>query len=167
MTENRRGIVQLAAALAAIFLVLDQITKWVVEEAMANRFQPVEVTSFFNFVLTYNTGVSFGMLGGDAPWQPYALGGVALAISAGLFVWLWRQPDKAFGISVGLIVGGALGNAVDRVIRPGVADFLDFHIGDWHWPAFNLADSAITVGVALILLDNLFLRREDGKRENG
>jgi len=167
MAQTKLGIVRVSAVLAGGFLLLDQITKWVIEEVMANRLQPIEITGFFNFVLTYNTGVSFGMLGGSAAWQPYALGAVALAISAGLFAWLWRQPDRVFGISVGLIVGGALGNAIDRVIRPGVADFLDFHIGNWHWPAFNVADSAITVGVALILLDNLFLRRESGKTENG
>ena len=124
----------------------------------------VEVTGFFNLVLTYNTGVSFGLFGGAAaPWKPWALGGLALAVSAGLLYWLAREPERLLGLAVGLIVGGALGNALDRAHQPGVVDFLDFHLAGWHWPAFNLADSTIFLGVAVLIIDGLFQGRVRSK----
>ena len=166
-TDSRpRGALGQALALAAIVLVLDQASKWVILTQVMDPPRVVEVTGFFNLVLTYNTGVSFGLFGGAAvAWKPWALGGLALAVSAGLLYWLARQPERLLGLAVGLIVGGALGNALDRAHQPGVVDFLDFYLAGWHWPAFNLADSSIFLGVALLVFDGLFRERVRSKNE--
>ena len=161
-----KGVLGLALALAVVVLALDQASKWVILTQVMAPPQVVEVTGFFNLVLTYNTGVSFGLFGGAAaPWKPWALGGLALAVSAGLLYWLAREPERLLGLAVGLIVGGALGNALDRAHQPGVVDFLDFHLAGWHWPAFNLADSSIFLGVAILIFDGLFRERVRSKNE--
>ncbi|WP_420345329.1 signal peptidase II [Pelagibius sp.] len=147
---------QRTLGLAAVVLVLDQITKAVILATMAGRGSVVEVTGFFNLVLTYNTGVSFGLLQNDSPWGPYLLSGLALAVVAALLVWVKRQPVGLLPYGIGLVVGGAIGNVIDRMHQPGVVDFLDFHLAGWHWPAFNIADSAIVCGAALIVVDGLF-----------
>src|SRR3546814_4526827 len=103
----------------------------------------IAITGFFNVVLTYNTGVSFGLFQGEAAWQPYFLIAVNLVVSLALLVWVRKQDGPLLIWAVGLVVGGAVGNAVDRFHQPGVVDFLDFHLAGWHWPAFNVADSAI------------------------
>ncbi|GAB4356062.1 MAG: signal peptidase II [Kiloniellaceae bacterium] len=154
--------------LAAAVLLADQLSKWVMLQLLMQPPRVIEVTGFFNLVLTYNTGVSFGMFQGDAAWKPYFLIAVNLVVSLGLLVWLHREARNGgnaglLSVAVGLVVGGALGNAVDRLHLPGVADFLDFHLAGWHWPAFNLADSAIVCGVALIVADGLF---QPGRKSN-
>ena len=165
-TEPRPGTtLRLALALAAVVLVLDQASKWVILTQVMDPPRVVEVTGFFNLILTYNTGVSFGLFGGPAAWKPWALGGLALAVSAGLLYWLARQPERLLGLAIGLIVGGALGNALDRAHQPGVVDFLDFHLAGWHWPAFNLADSSIFLGVAILVFDGLFGERVRSKNK--
>ena len=124
----------------------------------------IEVTGFFNLVLSYNDGVSFGLFSGSASvWKAWALGGLAVVVSAGLLYWLAREPERLLGLAVGLIVGGALGNALDRAHQPGVVDFLDFHLFGWHWPAFNVADSSIFLGVAILVFDGLFRGRVRSK----
>ena len=161
-----KGVLGLALALAVVVLALDQASKWVILTQVMAPPQVVEITGYFNLVLTYNTGVSFGLFGGAAaPWKPWALGGLALAVSAGLLFWLAREPERLLGLAVGLIVGGALGNALDRAHQPGVVDFLDFHLAGWHWPAFNLADSSIFLGVAILIFDGLFRERVRSKNE--
>ena len=160
------GTLRLALALAAVVLVLDQASKWVILTQVMDPPRVVEVTGFFNLILTYNTGVSFGLFGGAAAaWKPWTLGGLALAVSAGLLYWLARQPERLLGLAVGLIVGGALGHALDRAHQPGVVDFLDFYLAGWHWPAFNLADSSIFLGVAILVFDGLFRERVRSKNE--
>ena len=154
-----------ALMLAAVVMALDQASKWAILTQVMDPPRVIEVTGFFNLVLTYNTGVSFGLFGGAAAaWKPWALGGLALAVSAGLLFWLTRQPERLLSLAVGLLVGGALGNAVDRAHQPGVVDFLDFHLAGWHWPAFNLADSSIFLGVAILVFDGLF--REPARSKN-
>ena len=127
------------------------------KEQYFQLFEDLAEMQVFNLVLTFNQGVSFGLFSGEASWQPYLLSALALAISIGLFVWLAKQPSRHLAIAVGLIVGGAVGNIIDRLRISAVVDFLDFHWGDWHWPAFNLADSAITLGViSILVVDILF-----------
>ena len=154
-----------ALMLAVVVMVLDQASKWVILNLVMDPPRVIEVTGFFNLVLTYNTGISFGFFGGaEAAWKPWVLGALAVAISAGLLYWLWRQPERNLALAVGAIVGGAIGNVIDRAHQPGVVDFLDFYYGGWHWPAFNLADSAITLGVAFLVLDGLFRERLGSKK---
>ncbi|MFQ5773121.1 MAG: signal peptidase II [Kiloniellaceae bacterium] len=160
-TKRALGV---ALAVAAAVVLLDQASKWVILAAVMQPPRVIEVTGFFNLVLTYNTGISFGMLRGTAPWQAWALVALALAVVAGLFMWLRRQPDPLLAVAVGLVAGGALGNVVDRMRLAAVVDFLDFHLGAWHWPAFNLADSAITMGVALLVFDGLFREARGSKK---
>jgi signal peptidase II len=144
---------------AAAIVLADQLTKWLV----LARFAPgerVELTGFFNLVLVFNKGAAFSFLA-DAPgWQTPLL--VAFAATAALIVsvLLLRSPERrVFCAGLALILGGALGNVIDRLRFGYVVDFLDLHAAGWHWPAFNLADSAITLGAALLILDG-FRRHE-------
>ena len=150
---------------AAAALLADQISKWIVLLFVMSPPRVIEVTGFFNFVLTYNRGVSFGILASDLWWKPYLLSLLALAVVAGLLVWLHRNDSRLRRIGIGLIAGGAVGNVIDRLVHPGVVDFLDFHAFGWHWPAFNVADSAIFLGVVLLLSDGLFSNGEGVKKE--
>lgn len=113
----------------------------------------MELLPFLNLVLVRNDGVSFGMLGGIVPWWALIL--LAVAIIACLSVWLWRSHDSIVGAALGLIIGGALGNVVDRLRFGAVTDFLDFHAAGYHWPSFNIADVAIFCGAALLVWDSL------------
>ncbi len=158
-----RPRIQLTLALAAAVLSLDQLTKWLIVELVMQPPRVVEVTGFFNLVLTYNTGISLGMWPGDAAWKPWVLSALSLIIVAGLLVWLRHQTRGLPSAAIGLIVGGALGNVIDRWHAPGVIDFLDFHAFGWHWWAFNLADSAITTGVVVLIFDGLFVDQERRK----
>ncbi len=167
MEDSGRKALWLALTIALVVIVLDQASKWVILELVWNsscspmpRPRKIEVTGFFNLVLTCNTGISFGLFGGEAAaWKPWALSVLALAISAALLYWLRRQPERLLALAVGLIVGGAVGNVIDRMRFAAVVDFLDLYYAGWHWPAFNLADSAITVGVAFLVFDGLFGER--------
>jgi signal peptidase II len=118
------------------------------------------VTSFFNLSLTYNRGISFGLFNGGAGMGALVFSLAAAAIVAVLIYWLSRVSSPFLAVAIGLIIGGAMGNVIDRLRLGAVVDFLDFHLGAAHWPAFNLADSAICIGVAAMLLDGLLLRRE-------
>ena len=159
----RRSLLRAALGLAAAIFLLDQITKWLILTQVMQPPRVIEVTGFFNLVLTYNRGISFGMFRGDSPWQPWILSGISLVIVVGLVIWLSKQTRRLPALAIGGIVGGALGNVIDRMIHPGVVDFLDFHAMGWHWPAFNVADSAIVIGVVLLILDGLFSPEEAGK----
>jgi len=158
---------QRALFIATAILLLDQLSKWVIMALVMPPPGGIAVTGFFNLVLTYNTGVSFGLFQGNAAWQPIFLVAVNVVVSLGLLVWLHRQPGGLLPYAVGLVVGGALGNAIDRLHLPGVADFLDFHVVEMHWPAFNLADSTIVCGVALIIADGLFQPGSKGRKRAG
>ncbi|MDJ0948035.1 MAG: signal peptidase II [Alphaproteobacteria bacterium] len=154
-SENMR----LGLPIAAVLLVIDQLSKWVIVSQVMQPPRVIEVTGFFNIVMAWNTGVSFGMFASDSPYGRWALVALALAISAGMAVWLLRAETRLQAAALGLVIGGALGNVIDRLRFGAVADFLDFHAGGYHWPAFNAADSAIAVGVALLLYDALFVGR--------
>ena len=147
----------LGLALALVVLALDLASKtWA---AAALQDGPVAVLPFLNLALTWNYGISFGTLnaGQVPPWAWLAL---ALAMSGALGVWLWRGPAALTRAALGLVIGGALGNGIDRVRFGAVADFIDVHAGGWHFWVFNLADSGITVGAVLLVADSLFRRAE-------
>ena len=143
----------LAFASLATF-VLDQLSKyWGVEGLGMMHRPPIVVTEFFSFVMVWNHGVSFGMLSNpDSMLSAYLLVALALVIS-GLLLRAARQATLRLEVvAYGMIIGGAMGNALDRLRFGAVADFLYFHLGQWGWPAFNVADSAICIGVGLLLL---------------
>ena len=140
--------------LAAITVVFDQFTKALVL-AFLEPYQAVEWAPFLSCVLVFNTGISFGLFAGETALLRWVLIGLALAVSVLLTSWLYKEKRLRVASALGLILGGAIGNVVDRIFRHAVVDFLDFHIGGWHWPAFNLADSAITVGVVLYVFTSL------------
>jgi signal peptidase II len=157
----------LGLALLALTVLADQLTKsWVVSYFDAGRPDAAPgipqrvVTPFFNLVLTWNRGMSFGLFNRDAAWNAALFSVLAVVIVTALLVWLWRTESALVAAGIGLVAGGAIGNVIDRLRLGAVTDFLDFHWGDWHFATFNVADSAITVGVALLLLDALLNRRE-------
>ena len=153
-----------ALLLAALVIAADQFTKWLVMFEIMNPPRVFPVIPYINIVMAWNTGVSFSMLQGTGPWLLSAL---ALTVSIGLLIWLGRLTHRLPGYAVGFIVGGAVGNVIDRLRFGAVFDFIDFYVGDWHWPAFNLADSAIFVGVVLLLFDSLFHQPDRGKNSAG
>lgn len=141
--------------LAGLVIVVDQLSKWWILDSVMAPPRIIPLTSFFNLVLVHNRGVSFGMFSSAPQWLPWALSLFAVLISAALLIWLWRTGDRLLASALGLVIGGALGNVIDRIRFGAVVDFLDFHVAAHHWPAFNVADSAITIGVGLLLLDAL------------
>ncbi|HUC10469.1 MAG TPA: signal peptidase II [Stellaceae bacterium] len=158
-------MLKLGLATALVVAILDQLTKALILAHFAGRaFGDEAITPFFNLVLTLNHGMSFGLFntgrgtGGTANVLVFSLAGAAIVV--GLIYWLSRVASPLLGSAIGLVIGGAVGNIADRVRYGAVIDFLDFHIGIYHWPAFNLADSAICLGVAVMLFESLLLRRE-------
>jgi signal peptidase II len=137
--------------LAAAIIVADFATKaWVL--GTFHLHESVAVTSFFNLVLVMNPGASFSFLADAGGWQKWFFITLALAISAWLVALIRRHAaEKLMPTSLALVLGGALGNVIDRIRFGAVVDFLDFHVAGWHWPAFNVADSAISIGVVLLL----------------
>jgi signal peptidase II len=150
-------------ALALLVLVIDQLTKWLILGQFALGDGRV-VTSFFNLVRAHNTGAAFSFLAQAGGWQRWMFTGIGVAASA-LMIWMLRAHpgQKLFGFAIAFILGGAIGNVIDRLVHGYVVDFLDFHWAGWHFPAFNAADSAITLGAACLLLDELLrVKRSKG-----
>lgn len=145
--------------LSIVAFALDQWSKAVIL-AEPNLLQnaAIEITSFFNLVLVFNRGVSFGMFAGHN--QPLILTAVSLIIIGILLVWLWKNNSNLVAAAIGLIIGGAIGNVFDRVRYGAVVDFLDFHYADLHWPAFNLADSFVFIGVVVLCTHSLFFEKK-------
>jgi signal peptidase II len=142
--------------LAAALVVADQLVKWVMLARFAPG-EPLAVTGFLNLVLVFNKGAAFSFLAREGGWQTPLLVAFALAASAIVSVLIVRNSrKKIFCAALAAILGGALGNLVDRLRFGHVVDFVDFHALGWHWPAFNVADSAITVGAVLLILEGFF-----------
>lgn len=155
----------LGLATAAIVAIADQLTKlWVLDFFAARPDQPpvARLAPFFNLVLAGNRGMSFGLFDGGAGPNTLVFTALAAVIVLGLIAWLRRVQGALLRLAIGLVIGGAIGNVADRLHRGAVVDFLDFHLGAWHWFAFNLADSAICVGVATLVIDGLIGRRRSG-----
>jgi signal peptidase II len=145
--------------LSLLVIVLDQATK----AAMLAAFRPGEVmpfTPFFSLILTFNTGAAFSFLAGAAGWQRWLFATIAVGACA-LMLWLLRRGgSRLYCAGLALIIGGALGNLYDRLVLGHVVDFLLFYWREWHYPAFNVADSAITCGAAALILDSFRQRRD-------
>ncbi len=154
-------MLKIGLSVGAIVVVLDQLTKWLIRDVVLGTGRDIEVTGFFNIVEVWNRGVSFGLFASDSPWTPYLLSALSIAISIVLMVWLRKAETTFLALALGFVIGGAIGNVFDRFIWGRVYDFLDFHAAGYHWPAFNVADAAISVGVALVLLDGFIAKRED------
>ncbi len=155
---------QISLLIAFIILLLDLATKhWI--ESILEFGQYIPVTSFFNLVLTYNAGAAFSFLSEQSGWQRWFLSGIATFASIFIIYLLNKhQHEKLFCISLSFILGGAIGNLYDRITLGHVVDFLDFYVGDYHWPAFNIADSAIFIGAALLIIES-FRQKEDDDTE--
>jgi signal peptidase II len=143
--------------LAAVVLVLDQASKLVVQAYFVPYQDVVAVTPFFNLVHVHNPGAAFSLFADQGGWQRWFFLAVAL-VASGVILWLLAgtRGRAPFCIALTLILGGALGNVIDRLAYGHVIDFLDFHVAGWHWPAFNVADAAITVGAGLLIWDGLW-----------
>lgn len=145
-------------------IALDQLTKlWILRTFDLYEVKEI-VPGVFNLVYVTNSGAAFSMLAGvDSPWRHYFFLGIGIAAGIGLTIayYRYRSSHRGYGIALALIAGGALGNLIDRLRYGSVVDFLDFYLGTYHWPAFNVADSAICVGAALFLLVNILEERKN------
>lgn len=146
-------------------LIVDQLVKGYVSAHLL-PFETVYVLPVFNIALYHNTGAAFSMLAGASGWQRWFFVLLGVAVSALISVWLWRSPKQGgrwMAAGLALVAGGAMGNVCDRLAHGYVVDFLQFHWLGWYFPAFNVADSCITVGAAMLILDGLFLHRKTVK----
>lgn len=134
-----------------LVLIIDQVTKaWML--FFFDPYGSVRVTSFLDLAVSQNRGVSFGLLTFDHPAAPWLLSGLALLILGVFTAFCWRDTSRSVAIALGMVAGGALGNAIDRARLGAVTDFLDLHVAGYHWPSFNLADAGIVCGLGLYLL---------------
>jgi len=142
--------------LSVLVVVLDQATKYLAETGLILH-QPVSVLPGFNLMLTYNTGAAFSFLADAGGWQRWFFLGLGSAVSVGLTIWLTRlKPgERWLAAALALILGGAVGNLIDRLWLGQVIDFIQLYYDRWYWPAFNIADSAITLGAVLLIVDSL------------
>jgi signal peptidase II len=172
----------IALLLIAALALIDQVSKWWVIEVFfrprifeadgqslnfmewlttlpQQKFPPARFAwgEYFNMVMVWNEGISFGMLANGQEMMPMILSASAFLLALGLLVWLWRTPHITTALPLAMVISGALANIWDRLRFGAVADFIDFHIGDWHYPAFNLADSCIVVGVLWLAFDGIVL----------
>lgn len=145
--------------LSAVLIFLDQLTKQLVVRHIG-EYERIAVLPVFNLTHLHNTGAAFSMFSSLPPWVFITLG---VGVSVGILWWLHRHPndERLVAVSLCLVLAGALGNVIDRATRGHVIDFLDFHYAGWHYPSFNVADMAITVGAALLILDMLLASRRD------
>lgn len=150
--------------IAVVVFISDQATKLIAADFLARQ-GAVAIAPFLNFVLVHNTGAAFGFLSGAGGWQNFFF--IVVATVACLFIggMLWRMDKKDSLLALGLVLvlGGALGNLLDRLLHGHVIDFIDVYYGSWHWPAFNIADSAITLGAGLLIWDALDFRKSRKK----
>ena len=144
-----------ALVAAAIFAAGDLASKWVVATVVMDPPQRIPVLPFFDLVLVFNRGISFGLLGDLGSWGPVVLSALAAGIIGLLLVWLWRSERLNEAIGIVMIIGGAAGNLIDRLHDGAVTDFLDLYVGKYHWPAFNGADLFITMGVLCLLVSSI------------
>lgn len=166
MSENKYSSTALTTLwLALVVIVLDQVTKYLAVSNLTFA-EPVAVMSNLNWTLAYNYGAAFSFLADMGGWQRWFFAGLATVVSVVLIVWLAKLPNKlnteSWGIN--LVLGGAIGNVIDRFLEGRVTDFIDFYIGTWHYATFNIADIAISVGAGLLVLSELVLKPRAEKK---
>jgi signal peptidase II len=153
-------------ALSVFIIVADQISKMMVVEYLT-LYQRINLLPIFDLVRLHNTGAAFSILADAGGWQNTMFTVLAFVVSAGIILWQWQLPAKnhrVLATGLALVLGGAIGNVIDRVMHGYVVDFILFYYQSWSWPAFNVADTAISCGVILIAIDGLFLERKRGGR---
>lgn len=142
--------------IALVIFVADQVSKEIMLDYLLDgdlsRFNRIEVLPFLNWVTVWNRGVSFGLFSNDLDYGPYLLIALSLVISIGFGIWAFRTHDRVHHIGIAMVIGGAIGNVIDRFRFGAVFDFIDVHAFGYHWPAFNIADSAICVGVFILMI---------------
>ncbi len=153
-------------ALSALIIIIDQITKYAAS-SMLLMHEPVPVLPFFNFTLMHNTGAAFSFLADQGGWQRWFFAALALGVSIVLTVWLYRLKthEKWLALALSLVLGGAVGNLIDRVYYGYVIDFIDIYYNTLHWPAFNIADSAITAGAVMLVIDTFRNKEKFGNND--
>jgi len=151
--------------LSALVISLDQASKWIVS-SLFSLHETLVVMPYFNLTLAHNYGAAFSFLAGAGGWQRWFFIGLSLVISVALVVWLKKLSShaKLEAVSISLILGGAIGNVIDRIYFGYVIDFLDVYYGTYHWPVFNIADSAICIGAGLLILDSFISKAEPDQK---
>jgi signal peptidase II len=151
--------------LSSVVIGLDQLTKFFAD-TLLDPYQALPVTPFFNLTLMYNKGAAFSFLSEAGGWQRWFFIVLALGVTGVLIAWLRgvSPGQRRAALALSLIIGGAVGNLIDRVFRGQVVDFIQLYYQQWYWPAFNVADSAITVGVVIMLLDAVFTKHEENQK---
>jgi signal peptidase II len=146
--------------LSIVLIIVDQLSKYWISMALT-PYTPIPVFPMFNITLAYNTGAAFGFLNSAGDWHRWFFAGFSLVVSAILVIWLWRTPiqDRLQSLGISLILGGAVGNLIDRGLQGYVIDFIDVYYKHHHFATFNLADSAICIGAAILVLDLLINRK--------
>ena len=153
--QNQLGSAKAYLFLALLVLIADQISKWWAQMSLPMA-QAIKVTDFLNWFLIYNPGAAFSFLSQAGGWQRWFFTIIGI-VAAAVIIWLLQKntQDRPFCIALALILGGAIGNVLDRLLYGAVVDFIDVHYQGWHWPAFNLADSAISIGATLIVINEI------------
>lgn len=154
--------------IAVVVIVLDQITKYLATEHLVYH-RPVNILPFFNFTLAHNKGAAFSFLNDASGWQRWFFTVIALGVSVFIVVWLKKlgERERWLAIALSLVLGGALGNVWDRIFLGYVIDFLDVFYGSWHWPAFNIADSAISIGATMLIIEAFFFKKPEENETKG
>lgn len=152
--------------LAVTVVILDQLTKYIASTSLV-MFKPVAVMPMFNWTLMHNTGAAFSFLADAGGWQRWFFAVIAIVVSTVIFLWIKRleQHEKWQAIALALILGGAIGNVIDRIWLGYVVDFIQVYYQQWYWPAFNIADSAIFIGVVMIVIDTIRESRAEKKKK--
>ena len=162
MTAQRSGLAWLW--LSALVILLDQLSKLAVMDKLTAYRDVIPLTGFFNLVHVHNTGAAFSLFADQPGWQRFFFLGIAAIASIVILHLLKKTTGRPlFAIALALILGGAIGNVIDRAVYGHVIDFLDFYLGAWHWPAFNIADAAITLGAVCLILDEVLRVRRAGR----
>jgi len=164
VSSKDNKIMEKGVLTAIIAMLIDQLHKFYMIEILGmETIKKIEVTNFFNLVMVWNRGISFGMFQGYE-YSNYFFMGFSSIIILLIFYMMSKSQNLYEALGFGMVIGGALGNVIDRITYSAVADFFDVHYKDYHWPAFNVADSCVFVGATLLIISNLFLIKKDDEK---